>query len=289
MKLDILDRALVWLENNRSQFVIVNEQSHPYYTIKPVAELAEAAEVISRSGRSKQGTALLEHAWTQLRGGELILALLERGPETLVQAAIYMPFYRTHLRNAQLDAAIATRAKWAEAAPPLHHLPIAATLTTMGLIPPWTLTQVIEQEWATRMGSPWSLSATDLYMAAHIAFYATDYGRKPDGLPAAQIEYLQRWIPVWLDELGSHGQLDLVAELAIAWHCLGGDCVAPAVWNHLGSKQRADGSIPYEVNDQRKVGVPGMTPEREQFLRDYHSTLVTLMACVVCTHADVVN
>jgi hypothetical protein len=227
---------------------------------------------------------MLEHAWTQLRRGELI-RMLVRDANTLVQAAIYMPFYRAGLRDPKLDGLLAERATIAKDIPVLHRLPVTATLAMLGLPTPWTLDQVVQSEWDARMGSPWSLSATDLYMATHIVFYATNYGRKP-GLAEPQVEYLQRWLSVWTEELAASGQLDLVAELVIASHCVGPGCVDPKIWTALASKQHADGSIPYQVDDQRKLGIPGMPPERERFLRDYHSTLVSMMAAALCNHHE---
>lgn len=283
MRTALTNRAIAWVDEHLGEFAITNEQSHPFYTIKPVAELGEAASLLINTGYADTGRAWLEHAWAQLRRGELIKHLL-RGPDTLVQAAIYNPFYRVGLRDPDLEQAIADHASSASMVPILHRLPIAATLQLHGLPSPWTLEQVIADEWATRLGSPFSLSATDLYMVTHIVFYATEYARKPSALTDTQSSYLRQWMTVWIDDLRIHGQLDLIAELVTAHHCVNSSCVAPKTWEVLAANQRADGSVPYEVCDQRKIDVPGMTLAREQFLRDYHTTLVALMAGALCTH-----
>jgi hypothetical protein len=279
----LLESALGWVERHLDQFVMTGRRINFVYTVKPLAELGLLGETLSRTRDAQRGRRLLEHAWAQLRQGRLLLALINSGPTFLVQSVMYAPFYRSGLRNRALELAIAANAA-SSPVPPSHRLTLATVLLQLGLPLPWSIAELVDADWAQHLQKPLSLTATDLYVATHAVFNVTDYGRQRDALPAPQRDMLRHYLPQWLAALARQQQLDLTAELVLAWHCLEDRCVAPEAWAALAAGQRADGAVIFAADDRRPLELDLTEATRRDWYRVYHTTLVTVLCACLCTH-----
>jgi hypothetical protein len=126
------------------------------------------------------------------------------------------------------------------------------------------------------------LTVEEAYTLTHTSFYITDFGQGDAGLaagPRARAETLLRRV---LRYAVAEDQWDLVAELLLAWACLGGDPAGSrSGWAALASLARAqlpDGAIPGRSAATRATSAAGTA---EFFSAAYHTTLVTALMSLI--------
>jgi hypothetical protein len=177
-------------------------------------------------------------------------------------------FHREGLRSATLERALVT----AVGAVPSRAAPLVAdSLERMGLEVPEQLRAARTQSALATMRRPWGMTRNDAYDVTHEIIALTDVGREP--LPFGQ-PYVRRWLPVWIRQFELADDNDLLAEMIAASHFAGVGCAQPAAWRALQAAQRDDGMVPFSSSSRVAHHAVG----------DYHSTLMTLVAGLVCRH-----
>ena len=100
---------------------------------------------------------------------------------------------------------------------------------------------------------------------AHAAFFATDWGARPQAVPPEARSHLRASAPAWMEECLARDDLDAWAELALALACVDALDAAGDVEGVLRAAQRPDGLLP---------GRPPLA---------YHATLTGALASFAAT------
>lgn len=127
------------------------------------------------------------------------------------------------------------------------------------------------------------LRDSDVYSITHTLFYLTDFGDRPIPLSLQdQVEDVRWLVAALLGLYLRENNWDLVSELLLCCLCLHWrpPIIYEVAWEGLMHNQNADGSIPgpsFSSEHLNKLN------EKERtsycFEQNYHTTLVTLMAC----------
>lgn len=280
----IVVRALGWLEAAREHFALALDCScdrlDPVKDFKPVGELALAASIVIREGvtgtrEAQLAPALAAFAWAQLREGALLYELARTQPVDTCALEIYACFAEAGYRHRRLDELL-THLGRLRAARVLEMIPSRALAVIhaerrLGLTPRQDPAVLIERTWLGGTPEPWAVDFSTLYAMTHTVFALTDFGARPDDLPASVQTYLHAWLPAWIEVYLEAGQWDLLAELVTVDLCLTKPASYPPVWDALARAQQPDGLLP--MGPQR---VP--TTLAKAFRGHHHPTLVAVIA-----------
>jgi hypothetical protein len=113
------------------------------------------------------------------------------------------------------------------------------------------------------------------YQVTHTVFHLTDWGARPEDLPAPMRDYLRDWLPVWIDIWLEIGQWDLVGELLAVDSCIGEPVAGPQGWDALAAAQRADGLVPCDSS------TPVPDDPAEAFRAHEHTAVVAVAASTI--------
>jgi hypothetical protein len=277
-------RAWSWLDAAREHFAlptdISSDRLHPNEDMKPLAELALAASIAVREGatgsrEAQIAPALLEFAWSQLRGGDVLYELLCVHSIDTYPMETYAWFVRCGYRHPRLDELVAhlasLRAARVPEVVPNRALGVLNAERLLGLPQREDPAALTARTWLGGTPEPWRIDFFTLYTMTHTVFHLTDWGASPDGLPAHLQAYLHVWLPVWLEVYLEAGQWDLVGELLVVDLCLAEpDCHLRA-WDTLAHAQQPDGLLP--------AGPERVPQEVAKAFRDhYHPTTVAAIA-----------
>jgi hypothetical protein len=133
--------------------------------------------------------------------------------------------------------------------------------------------------------SPLWLKTSEAYQATHTLFYLGDFGLDPARLAAhPDAPRLRSFVAHLLGVHVRQRDWDLVAELLLDCRCLGHapEPLASLAWQALHDAWEAHGLVPGPSFDPALRGTLGPAEwERYCFDENYHTVLVTLLACAV--------
>ncbi|MCT2589737.1 hypothetical protein LHJ74_07355 [Streptomyces sp. N2-109] len=282
--------ALEWLAANRTHFRARTDASTSALEIgerfKPIGELAVIGKVLFREGvaGSQQSAIirkLLDYAWREvLDGGELLAWLQRREPLSPIPLELYVPFQELGYRNQEVEG----RARLARGLTswtalemaPNRRLGLARVEIRAGLPPSIEVAEAARRTWLGRTPEPWTAVYHIAYDVTHTVFHLTDWGEHPEALPTDIADYLELWLPVWIEDWASVEHWDLLGELLVVDACLPRPTLDPAAWQLYAAAQQPDGAMP--VQRTLPPGDPADT-----FDLAYHPTLVAAFASVMAT------
>jgi hypothetical protein len=280
------DKALDWLGRVRPCFALdrrVPDHELDGAALKSLSELGVAAWVVRREAvcgprGAADADALFDFAWQELEEGELLYRLQRHTPAATFPLEIYASFAAAGRRHARLERLLAhlTRlraARFTEQVPN-RRLAVLAATRRVGLPVLDDEDQLTALTWLGGTPEPWMLDATNAYGVTHTVFHLTDWGADPEGLPEELEDFLQRWLPVWVEVFNESGFWDLLGEFLIVGACLRRPLFYPHVWRHLAMAQLDDGMVPNGVTR------PPADPERA-FKNHHHPTIVAIIAASV--------
>lgn len=283
--------ALRWIKSNLAHFTASSPDDDLALArdVKPIAELGLACDLIARAGAARSlsidptvPVQLISHCWKQLGQGEHLRRLLLTYPDLFSLVTVYPPFARAGLRNSALESVIRSLSTDSGVSalefPAWRLLDFATALRALKLPSPWTLQHEFGNTWLGKEPNPWTLSDSAAYSFTHTVFYMTDFGVRPRDLPVRTRKYASRWVPVWSSYYARVQNLDLLGEMVMVAHCLGLRVPSDLLVALLRG-QRRNGSVPGPAGIGEIMGMPsGEKSRRNQFLLDYHTTVVALMA-----------
>ena len=265
-KIESFRRALAWTTKNAGEII----ENRPTWIrlVKRIAEVGMLANYIldARLGRFDQtfeedARRWLELAWSRTRSGELLVEAITLEPAWTSLAMTYAQFHRHGLRNARLDAILARRAQEAT-----HEwfvqLATACGYRALGL-PHADVRALAAQAWCVRIPTAQIADIGRMYETTHVIMWLGS-----EDLTAAERARLTTFLPTWIDHYRVVQNPDLVAELVVASHHLGG-CANDETWSWLLGLQTADGSL-------REMDSP--TP----VLGRWHVTFAFALALAAC-------
>ncbi|MFJ4198753.1 DUF6895 family protein [Streptomyces sviceus] len=281
--------ALEWLHAHRDGFRLeldVDPEVGFLERFKPVGELALICKVLFREGvaGSRQATLarqLIDHAWCHtLDGGRMLVRGQRTEPISPIPFEVYLPFKelgysspeaeRAFRLNQRLDSFAALEMS------PVRRLGLSAFQRRFGLPPRAPEADLVGATWLGRAPEPWTVEGHIAYDITHTVFHLTDWGEKPEGLPAEVADYLATWLPVWLDDWLDLQRWDLLGELLVVDACLPHPTFDERAWDGFAAAQQPDGAMPAVRT------MPQGEPD-EVFDIVYHPTLVAAFASVLAT------
>jgi hypothetical protein len=275
-------RACAWVDSQLEHFRVDRAPVHLMATIKAVAELGHAAEVLGRSARpgaAETGRRWMDLAWERLDGGETIRQLVAADPQFVPVAITYLPFALAGRVNERLRATVAAQL------PRTVMDPLGWTMTVPALAILGVPATPIMEERARPMSvlanrtRPELLPQDAVYLFAHECLYETRWGQRPPGWGATAAEYVLAALPALLERWRAAGDPDVLAELVAALHAVRPGCVPQAAWDLIGRAQQPAGNMA----PNRLVTIFPRLPH-PVLTRTYHTTLVAIMAWAGCPH-----
>lgn len=280
-------RALGWLSLSRDRFAlpagVSSNQLRPNEDMKPLGELLLVACIAMReatmgSRETQVARALVEFAWAQVRGGDVLHELQREQPIETYPMETYAWFARAGYRHRQMDELVAhlnhLRAGRVLEVVPNRALAIFNAERQLGLPSRHAPAVLTARTWLGGTPEPWAIDFFTFYSMTHTVFHLTDWGSRPDGLPAHLQGYLHAWLPAWLEVYLEAGEWDLISELLIVNSCLTEPDDYPHAWEALAGAQQPDGLLP--ARPQRV-----QTDAAKAFSDHYHATAVTTIAGIL--------
>ncbi|NJP66082.1 DUF6895 family protein [Streptomyces spiramenti] len=284
--------CLRWISGHADRFRLPAEMTDPTagtelnWTMKPLGELAQLAVAIRRAtppGCELHATAdqLLDLSWHELRQGELLLELFHGEPHATYPLEIYAAFAGEGLRHDGFEAfardLCATRAWRGTEMDPQRRLGVINAERRARLTPTGDRDAALRRTWLGVLPEPWAFDQSAGYSLTHVVFHITDWGARPQQVPADIAGYLRTWLPAWLDTCLDAERWDLTCEL------LAVDSALPTpldprhtrpAWRRLAAARGPDGALP--------EGGPALLPEHpDAFRLSYHSTLACAFAAAL--------
>jgi len=129
------------------------------------------------------------------------------------------------------------------------------------------------------------LTDLDAYCVTHTLFYLADFGFRPIvEIPEEHLSTVRSLVGQLLGVYVRHEHWDLVGELLLSCRCLRWSpaYVFVAAWTALLDAQLPDGSISGPEFSLKEVHQENQSKQRRySFRANYHTTLVSVMACVL--------
>jgi hypothetical protein len=282
-----------WLSDHLDLFTISTDdtpESDVIALMKPISELALVAAVLHQvARRSRLPRALRDfaraagtHSWEQLGRGELMSSYLARFPELVILATTYRSFRVLGFRHAGferlLENTLGLRGTRALEFPPWRALDLATAVASLNLTPPWAIASIYRRTWLAALPEPWALTPSSAYSVTHTVFYMTDFGDAPNRLPAGHRAYLRRWTPAWQLFYANVQDMDLLAEMTMVMRCLREPQDSVDVPATFAAHTVGGGGIRGPMELEPEVGASRTSARALTFTRDYHTTLVGLLA-----------
>jgi len=286
-------RAIDFLNANKKEFKLplgpLSDET--LQRLKPLGELALVSSLLLHrkdvaEPQRKYCRNFLTFAWSELRRGEVFVEVLEARPDLVILGSIYPCFeehgYRNDRAKQLFELLVASRSISSIEFPAWRGLDLAYACDRMGIRSRWNLGDIFPSTWLARHPEPWLFGEETAYAVTHTVFYMTAFGLKPTGLGSKTTRYLKTWGPVWLAYFYEIKNFDLFAEIALSLECIGER--NPSIEGRLRAVQRADGSIPGPAGSAKYILQKGQSQKRQRFLRNYHTTLVSLLASFASRH-----
>jgi hypothetical protein len=284
--------ALGWVLNHLSDFSVserLNIKSSvskvEVTQLKPISELALTIWLVLRCGfRHQILKKLVRWIWEQTDSAKLLTKLLLARNDFLPCCSLYASLYSLGYRSESCDRLLSflSKSDMAAALPlsPWADLALSYNLWLLRLAPMPKLKR--GRFYIGKCPEPWIVSGELAYAITHEVFYLSDFSFGSLDEPDVS-EYLRIWVPYWASIFHEEGDYDLTSELAMVWSCLGSAHVSgrPEPLSLVLPHQEADGHMPGPKGAGEYLFVKDDSSERRMFLSNYHTTLVTIMACAL--------
>ncbi len=207
-------------------------------------------------------------------------------PDLLTLSAIYAVFHANGYFNkglhTQIERVVKTPGYFYLDLPAWRRLDLLHGLSSLNIDTDKEISSVFNNTWLAGKYSYWTITDATAYGVTHTAFYMTDYGRKPDGLPEDVISYLSAVLPKWAEYYLQEGNYDLASEMLMSMGCIDMHPNYELI-SQFSAGQRKDGSYEGPPFGALNLIHGESDEERIGFLSDYHTTLVSCMAAYFCS------
>ncbi|MGZ3145546.1 DUF6895 family protein [Lentzea chajnantorensis] len=279
---DVASRAMAWLHAHHELGAFTDtataDLDDPNSVYKPLCEVALASAFVLREGvagaaQLRHARELLDFSWEQMRRGDLLYERQLRHALLTDPVETYASFARSGYRHAALErvAAHSSAADAVNEVVPNRRLAVANAHRVVGIPRDDDWDALTAATWLGREPEPWVIDWYTGYCATHTVFHLTDWGARPEGLPAGTARYLDAWLPVWIDVWTEARQWDLVGELLLVGACLPEPRIEAAEWAPFAAAQHEDGLVPRD-------GEPVSDDPRTRFLDHQHTAVVATAA-----------
>lgn len=289
--LALADGAMTWLHANRHHAAmspdVTADLTEDIAQYKAIGELAVAACVTSHAlpVMKDRSRALLEFCWQQFGQGNLLYERQIRHLTLPDPVETYAHLAHAGFRHGRLEELLRhihrLTAFQAGELYPNRCLAVANAQRLAGLPHSDNWNEMAARTWLGKTPDPWAIDWDDAYCLTHTVYHLADWGRRPLELPSPVIEYLMRWVPVWLDAWAESQDWDVVAELLFVDACLPEPELPKAQWGLLAEAQDSSGFVPPRGPSSSTTPGAGPPDAVADFRRHQHTTCVTAMAAAL--------
>ncbi len=295
-------RALRWLTDRMNHFnpLRATDAQTLNKTIKPLAELALTCEVASDSAAPDRLPSYNEFArfiWDEIFAVEAFREnLLERasgGYAFSIYASLRRCGFEHFNYRSRLQQLIDNRYALGYEQLPFVKMNLLHYLKTAGFC--WTepsFRAVYATSLLATHPDPYLVTVMDAYAITHVLFFLTDFARlQPDCLSDADRAYLNSALPRLTQYYVRRRDWDLTAEFLVCLKAAGLEDldIYRDAWLLLLASQNEDGSFtgPDRLNEDDTDSLtpqgpaPAEDPKHDSFWKNYHTTLVALLALMV--------
>lgn len=279
----LANKLLAWISCNRDQFSHLrgNTPEDQLKLLKPIGELVLCCDIMIRTRVFEDDAKyLIIWAWNELEQGEFLLKALISRPSLVMISSLYSTFYRNGFVNNRLHSLVnyygASCFAKSMQYPYWRRLDLELALFTVGVVDSFNPKE--ELTWSFHQPEPWMIDNDSAYALTHEVFYLTDFGFNDANLSKNTIAYILEWIPTWLKIFLMDSNLDIYSELLMVSACIGelgcykeGITVLSKEINSSGCVRGPEGGGKNLVGENESL-------ERIFFLKNYHTTLVAMMA-----------
>ncbi|GGV72958.1 hypothetical protein GCM10010294_34370 [Streptomyces griseoloalbus] len=295
----VAEDALAWVDTRRAGFALGEDalavDGEVDSSWKPLGELAQVCATVAHHTASfdplhARARALLDFAWQETDGGELLRRLQRLEPFATYPLEVYAALASAGFRHPAFEEAAAvvarTRGWRLTEQDPTRRLGVLRAEERCGIHRPGQAPHMLTRTWLGGLSEPWTFERDAGYALTHVVFHLTDWGRDADGLPPDLVTYLADWLPPWLDTCLEAGMWDLSGELLAVAAIVArrtGDPVPRDAWRTIRAARRPSGEVPLQDRDPAPADpVDAEVPDDGRyFLHHYHSTLMAAFAAVL--------
>jgi uncharacterized protein DUF6895 len=276
-------RLLGWVKQHQSEFSLTNASDTEHYLqlLKPLGELVLTCDLLAQGKYLLQDAMdLLEWSWRELKDGQVLHDLLLSRPDLIILTSIYSSFHRNGFRRDQTWSLIEYLAKTSFARavqfPNWRRLDYEHALEQLrvGKISQRSLSSA----WSAQWPEPWLIEHDSAYALTHEIFYITDFGRKPTRLKPKASSFVLLWLPTWIEIFLRQDNWDLVSELLMVGACLPKFNHSNDTFGRMAKVIKKNGYLPGPDTGGQNLKRKGNSRKRSAFLKNYHTTLVGIMA-----------
>ena len=276
-------KSLNWLSAHHQNFSFryEGENRDQLLLLKPFAEYLLTIDVLRSVGVSEPFLAdNMTEAWLETKEGEILLELLTARPDMVDIAGIYANFKRWGFSNVRLERWLAKL--WDLESTRSLEMPIWRRIAHFYSFSRLGLTkfnqQLVADSWVASIPEPWTISDATAYAITHEVFYITDFGKLPNQIAPSIRDYIRLWLPAWTRAFIAESNWDLTAELVMVAACLRDTDWVETPLLRLVRSQMDDGFYPAPQGAGRQLVRQHHTPNRMNFVTNYHTSLVGLLA-----------
>ncbi|MBA8827597.1 hypothetical protein FHX42_004993 [Saccharopolyspora lacisalsi] len=250
-------RALAWTEEHLPRFRLPDDITEPgndvNLTLEPLGELARIGVALHRdsapgTATKRIATELIDLCWREFHDGELFMELLGAAPCTTYPMEFYAPFTEVGLRHhvfEDLAHRMTTTRNWPVIEQePTRALGVVNAQQRIGVPPDRDVEAMTRRTWLGGLPEPWAIELFAAYALTHGVFHLTNWGWRPEGIPADIAEYLALWLPAWIDDWITALHWDLVGELLVVDACLPTPSLDEDSWQRYAGRRATGAPCP---------------------------------------------
>lgn len=281
-----LERALQFIFFHQNDFSIqqVIEPEDKLIKLKPFAELVLTINILKKYGISNY---IIDETknwlWAEIKQGDELLDLLMARNDLIVLACIYADFLELGYENKELHKFINYLSKISPINnienPFWRKLDIQYSLSRLKIIP--FPSSPLKEAWINGFLPPWTISTDLAYAITHEVFYVTDFGFNKERMDLDIKLFLRKWLVSWIRIFVGQNNWDLAAEFLMVAECIDFIDGIDDYFLLLVKQQHENGFIPSPPNSGLALFKETDSIGEREFLTNYHTTLVSIMAIVM--------
>jgi hypothetical protein len=257
--------------------------------LKPIGELALCCDIMIRCEvLITEARSILDWAWKELESGAFLFKALLARPHLLMISSLYSTFHQHGYSHKPLHELIAyySTSSFTKSIqyPYWRRLDLELALFTIGLVDSFNPKQ--DLTWSFHQPEPWMIDNDSAYALTHEVFYLTDFGCKKSVLLPETKNYISNWLPTWLKIFLMDSNLDIYSELLMVSACLNKMDSLKDSFAVLSNEINISGCVRGPEGSGRNLIGEENCQDRIHFLRNYHTTLVSMMAICMCGRAN---
>jgi len=281
-----INKAIKWILDNRNLLGIadISDWNRKMVLLKPIGEFVLTLDVLkSYDTKEPDIESGLSWAWQQFDEGNLLIDILLARPDLIMILSIYSNFARNGYENKKFE----TFAEYLLTLNSIKNIEYPlwrkidldySTAKLQGK--DFSIEAQLKDTWIGNYPEPWTINNDFAYSMTHEIFYATDFG-KYNSLPTQLIEYIKFWLPAWMEIYANVPDWDIFAELIMVGECIDSTYDSHTSVEMLVKAQHENGLFPSPSGGGGSLIRRQDSQERVNFLTNYHTTFVSLMALIM--------